>query len=102
MGEDTYFFFCFLSALKGDHEPLLPDDYAAGLYLNKGMFWLNHLPLFFMLFLLSRGGTSCHQAALNPGNLTSFDVTVVRKTVGLFMKFTTSLKVCKATKQINY
>ena len=41
---------------------------------------------------------SCHQTALNPGNLTSFDVTWVRKTVGLSMKLTTSLKVCKATK----
>ena len=74
MGGATFFVYSFLSALKGDHEPLLPDVSATGTFLYNGMFLLDHLPLLFLLFLLSVEETSCHQTALNPGNLNSFDV----------------------------
>ena len=49
-----------------DHEPPLPVVSAAVTDLYNGTFWLDHLPLIYMLFLLSLGETNCHQTALKP------------------------------------
>ena len=69
-----------------DHEPLLPVVSAAVTDLYNRTFWLDHLPLIYMLFLLSLGETNCNQTALKPVTWPHLMILRVRETVGLWLE----------------